>query len=478
MIQLFKIGSADRLVMLLGFFLLLHLPYLIFNDQMLVQELLRIRLGERLADGWRLYAQVLDETAPLSALLYAGFAKIGMAGFRIFRLTAAILIWFQALWLNRMALRFNLVQDRNYLIALFYLILVHSSADSAILSPVLIGLCFFLPALGKLFRILRDGASADDAMMLGLWIGLAAACHQTFLIFLLPVIISALLFSSLRLNQYLILVAACLLPFLFFYTAYLYQGGVNEFLHCMKAGFQLRPSLQLCSMKMLLLSGGILFVICIAGWMVASRHSRVNSHRIGLIVFLFSAIAASLNLFTGTIQSTEKILFLLPMAAFLLAQLSLQNRTTWINELLGIVFFLLITTGFYQQTNSTGPWRHWNEELFMKEPPKGFTANFSGKKLLLLSNDFRYYRQNPTATRFFKFYMSHLNREYAKTYQGLIYWYQCLGEDPPEIIYDPDGIMNEIALRIPEFRECYQIGFYPVLYEAVPGKRFGSNYRK
>jgi len=477
MIQFFKIGSADRLLLLLGLFLLLHLPYLLFNDQLLVQELLRIRLGERLADGWRLYAQAMDDTAPLSAFLYAAMAKLGLADFRIFRLLAAVILWFQSLWLNQMALRFNLVQERNYLIAFFYLMLAHVAADTATLSPVLIGLCFFLPALGKLFRIFKEGASADDAMLAGLWMGLAAASHLPFLIFLLPFIASALLFSGMRLNHYLILLAAAFLPFLSFYVFHLYQGGLSEFVSCIKSGFRLQALLLLCGMPLVLLCGGLLFLLSLAGWMFASQHSRANFHRLGLLVFIFCAFAGLVCLFTGPVRSTENVLFLLPMAAFLMAQLVLLYKNRLVSELLGATLLLTIITGFYQQAGARSWFLCWNKELFVQEPPKGFSANFRGKRLLLLSNDFRYYRYNSSATRFFRFYLSGLRRNSTETYQGLIFWYQCLEEDPPELIYDPDGWLNGIALRIPEFRKCYRTGFYPGLYEAIPGHTFGKEIR-
>jgi hypothetical protein len=475
MIQLFRIGSADRLLLLLGFYALLHLPYLIFNDHILVQELLRLRLGERLADGWRLYVQAADDTAPLPALLYGLLAKAGLCDFRFLRFFAALLIWYQAMWFNRMAVRYQLVSDRNYLIAFFYLIFIHCSADACSLSPALLGLTFFLYAFGHFFRILKDGANSEDAMLTGLWLGLAGICFQPFLILLIPVFLSAILFSGLRINDYFLILAASLLPSLCFYGFFLFQGGTDDFLSCFLAGFQLTPSLSFIHPGLLLSIASVLLFLSLAAWVFANQNSRVNLQRLGFNVFFFSSLTAFGAVFIGSVRMGESLLLLVPATAFFCAQFTLLSRRMLLNELAGLIIILLFATAFYQQSQPQGALAAYNRDLFLKEPPKGFVVNFRSKSILLLSNDFRFYTGNKAATRFFRYYQSGLRKEMTNTYEGLIYLYQCLEEDPPAIIYDPSGYMDRVAVHMPEFRRCYRSSFYPGLYERVPGAIFGRN---
>jgi hypothetical protein len=474
MVQIFRKGSIDRLLVLLGLFALLHFPYLLWNDHILVQELLRIRLGERLANGWWLYAQAADDTAPLPALLYGLLAKIGLDDFRLLRILATFLILFQALWLNRMTIRYQLVSEKNYLIAFFYLLAARCGGDTLSLSPVLLGMTFILFSAGRFFRMLKEGASSEDAMFTGLWIGAAVICHPPCLVFLLPIFFSAVLFSGMRLNHYFLVAIACMLPATFFYAFFLYQGGMNDFMFCFFSGFRFRPLLILSNPALPFFISIFLLVICVLGWAVANQNSRVNFQRLGFNVFFFSSIAAFGGCFAGPVRSTESLLMLVPTVAFFSAQMVLLNRRRILNEVLGIFLLGIFGFGFYVQAAPDQMAARWNQALFIKEPPKGFTLNFRDKSLLLLSNDFHYYLNNPPATRFFRYYACDLNPDRLNTYQGLIYWYQCLAEDPPQLIYDPSGKMEKLALRIPEFGRCYRLSFYPNLYEAIPGKKFGN----
>jgi hypothetical protein len=474
MLQIFKVGTPDRLLFLLVLFGLFQIPYLLYSDHILVAELLRIRLGERLADGWRMYAQIADDTAPISAMVYGLMAKAGFANYKFLRCAGAALIWFQALWFNQMAFRYQMMSEKNFLIAFLYIVLVHCGADTISISPVLIGLSFLLFAFEKLFHILKEGVNNDDVMLCGLWLGMAVASSQPFVVFIIPVFLAAFLFTSMRLNHYFTIAAACLLPSGFVYTFFLYTGGSADYLFCFMKGFTLSPRLRLVDLSFGLSAGFILLLLAISGWFFSNQHSRINFHRVGLNVFFFSSIAALGGLFIGAVRCTENLLLLVPMASFLLAQMFILSRKQLYSELTALIIIALCITGFYQQTNPGGRLSKWNADLFVKEPPKGFMAGFGGKSILNLSDDVRFFAFNKPATRFFRHYLSNLKADDSKTYQGLIYWHQCLSEDPPALIYDPGNFASGLMRHMPEFSRCYQNSKYPGLYVAIPGRTFGQ----
>jgi len=474
MVQLFKIGSGERLLMLLAIFGLMQAPFLLFNDSILVQELLWIRLGERLADGWRLYAQAADDTAPIPAMMYGLLAKAGLHNFHMLRILGTALVLSQALWLNQMAFRYQLVADRNYLMAFFYIIFIHTGPDAVSLSPILISCSFILFSLGKLFKILKDGASSDDAMVMGIWLGLAFLSYQPALIFILPIYISALFFSGLRINHYFLIAAAAMLPLGLVYACFIYGGGSRDFSHCFFSQFRFQPFLNLSGLNIILIQAAVLLMVAIWGWAFSNQNSRVNFHRLGFNVFFFSTIAGFASLFLGSTRSTDQLLLLVPQAAYFMGQFVIHSRKKLFTELAGISLAAFFLFSFYRISNPNFGKQVLHLNLFAEEPPKGFSANFQGQRLLLLDNDFRYYLHNPAATRFFRHYLSGLDKQDSQTYEGLIYWYQCLAEDPPKIIYDPHGLIPNLALHIPEFTHCYRATFYPNLYQAIPGKVFGK----
>jgi hypothetical protein len=474
MIHLFKIGSADRLFLLSGFFILVHLPFLLWNDTPLIQEIMRMHLGDRLSYGWRLYAQALDDTAPFPSLVYASLAKFGLMHFKVQRLLASLLLWFQAIWFNKMARRYQLVSDRNFLFAFFFLVFAHAGADTMSLSPALFASGFLLFSCGILFRILKDGAGPDDAMKMGLWLGMAFISYQPSLIFILPFFLSALLFSGFRLNHYLLSAAAALLPAFAVYAFYNFFGGKADFVFCFLAPFRMQPFVSLLNLEYLLIPALVMTAISVFGWVYANQNSRVNFHRLGFNVFFFAAIAGLISIFLSSCRTGEGLLLLLAPSAGLMAQFTLHCRNRLLAEGSGQLLVFLFIGSFYFTNGTFSAAQPVSAGLFMEDPPLGFEVNFKDRSLLLLGNDVRYYRYNPPATRYFRFYLSQLSRRNSATYEGLIQWHQCLAEDPPQLIFDPSGLIPDLALHLPEFRRSYRSTFYPNLYEAIPGTTFGT----
>jgi len=475
MVQYFKLGSWDRFILLLLLFGLLQIPFLLFSENILLPELLWIRLGERISEGWWLYAQTLDETAPIPAMVYAGLAKMGILNFHVLRYLAAFLVLMQALWLNRMVHRYQLVAERNYLLAFFYIVFSHLGPDCFSLSPVLMANTFLLFAISRFFKILKDGPGSEDSMVLGIWLGLGMLCYQPIALFILPVYLSALFFTGLKPNQYLLILAAMLLPMGGVYVIYMINSAETEFWTCFLAPFRLRFLLSLVGWEINLAIGGILLVVSLVGWAIANQNSRINFQRLSFTVFFFSLVISFLSIFLGTVQSTNQLIFLVPHAAFFMCQFMLCTRGILMQEVYSLLVGILFVSGFYGMADPTFGKQILGHNLFVENPPKGFTANFANQNILVLDNDFRFYKFNKPATRFFRYYLSDIEPGYSQTYEGLIFWYQCLSENPPRLIYDPNNLIPALAVRIPEFGKCYRATFYPHLYQAIPGKKFGGD---
>ncbi len=474
MIQFFKLGSRDRLVVLCILFVLMQGPFLFLGNHIMVPELLWIRLGERLAAGWRLYAQVQDENGPLSALVYAGLAHSGLGDFHIYRYLGSGLIFIQALWFNNLTHRFGLFNDRGYLVAFFYILFAHLGPDGLSLTPAMMATTFILLAYGRLFKLIKSGANSEDAMYMGLGLGLAFGFYQPSILFIIPFLVSALFFSGFRLNQYMIVLVAALLPAGFCYTFFILGGGEDVFWSCLLKPFRIGFLVSWSDWDLMLSLGTFLVLLSLWGWAIANQNSKVNFQQLGFTVFFFGMLAAGLQMFLGSMQSTFLLFFLVPHVSFFMAQLMANTRGFLFQEITGLLILLVMLGSFYGMSEPSFGKRIMGHRLFSEEPPKGFVIHFSGKRLLLLSDDFRYYKYNPAATAHFKNYLSGMQPEYSQTYEGLIYWYQILAEDPPEIIYDPRDLIPALAVRIPEFGKCYKSSFYPHLYEKIPGREFGK----
>jgi hypothetical protein len=337
---------------------------------------------------------------------------------------------------------------------------------------------FVLFALGRFFKILKEGQSNDDSMVLGFWLGLAGLCYQPAYLFIFPLYLSSIFFTNLRLNQYLILFVAMLLPLGFVYTFFLLGGGEAEFLTCFLAPFRLRFFMSFVGWDLILGMGGVLLLISLAGWAIANQNSRVNFQRLGFTVFFFNLVIAFLTIFTGSVQSTDQLIFLVPHAAFFMSQFMLFTKGFLMQEIYNLLVGILLVGGFYGMVDPGFGKQILGHRLFAEEPPKGFVANFKGQDILVLENDFRFYKYNKPATRFFKYYLSDLDPRLSQTHEGLIFWYECLAENPPQLIYDPHELIPALAVRIPEFGKCYKATFYPHLFQVIPNRRFGLGEKK
>jgi len=334
---------------------------------------------------------------------------------------------------------------------------------------------FVLFAFSRFFKILKDGASSDDAMILGLLLGLAVLCYQPAVLFIFPLYLSALFFTGLKPNQYLLVLVAMLLPLGGVYAFFTVGGGESEFWTCFLAPFRIRFLMSLIGWDLSLGIGGILLLVSLAGWAAANQNSRVNFQRLGFTVFFFSLVMAFLTIFLGTVQSTDQLLFLVPHAAFFMAQFMLYTRGVLMQEIYSLLACALLISGFYGMVDVTFGKQILGHKMYLENPPKGFTANFRNRDILVLDNDFRFYKYNKPATRFLRYYLADIDPKQIQTFEGLIFWYQCLAENPPRLIYDPHLLIPALAVRMPEFGRCYRATFYPNLYEAIPGRDFGKS---
>jgi hypothetical protein len=183
---------------------------------------------------------------------------------------------------------------------------------------------------------------------------------------------------------------------------------------------------------------------------------------------------AVLSIVPGASRSTDQLLFLVPHAAFFATQFMLHTRGFLMQEVLGLVLVLVFAGIFFGMADANFGRQILGHRLLAEDPPKGFMANFTGRSILVLADDARFIKHNPVATRYLRFGIAPTEPGWSQTHEGLIFWYQCLAEDPPALIYDPQQQIPALAVRIPEFGRCYKASFYPHLYEAIPGRRFGK----
>lgn len=182
--------------MLILLFLGLQLPLVLLGIPATAPELLHMLVGERLADGYSMYRDIYDNTAPLSALVFWLLDVVAGRSFLAYRLTAMGLLLLQALLLNSILNRHSVYATKNYLPALLYLVLGSLSFEFNMLTPLLIGNTFLILSLPYIITLSREGYDNSRLFVGGFMLGLAAMSYLPLAVFLLVGTFAVIFFAS------------------------------------------------------------------------------------------------------------------------------------------------------------------------------------------------------------------------------------------------------------------------------------------
>ena len=219
---------------------ILVIPYFIMDIPLLNPELIWMLTGERLAGGYSMYLDVVDDNGPLSATVYWLMHLLTGKSLPAYRYIGVLILFFQAIYINTLLIRYKSFEENTYIPALVMTVLFFISFDFMTLSPALLGSTFVLLALGQLFSLtVLHEESPEPFLLVGLFGGVAFCFHSPFLVFLPFIIITGIIVSGFNFNQTLLSLAGYLLPFVLCSTYYFWIDGLDEFIY----GFVLGPHL-------------------------------------------------------------------------------------------------------------------------------------------------------------------------------------------------------------------------------------------
>ena len=87
---------------------------------------------------------------------------------------ATVFIGIQAISLNFYFNASDIIREKGYVPAFFYVVLSFSFLDFYTLSPALMSLTFLIPALGQLFYLMKTGSTESKILKVGVYAGLAS----------------------------------------------------------------------------------------------------------------------------------------------------------------------------------------------------------------------------------------------------------------------------------------------------------------
>ena len=156
MLKFFRLYDPYRLLASAISLILIRLTWFIGQNPIALPDLHHSLIGERLGDGFILYAELKTNTAPLSALIYYLLDFFFGRSILAYYVLSVVLIFLQAIILNGIFANNRVFRETSNYPALAYILFANAFFGFATLSPIVIALLFLLLALQKLFSILQS----------------------------------------------------------------------------------------------------------------------------------------------------------------------------------------------------------------------------------------------------------------------------------------------------------------------------------
>jgi hypothetical protein len=453
LIRYFRINDPYRLVGLLVLLLVIYLPMFIFDSRITAPELRDLVLGEKQNEGYRMYSGIIDSTAPLGAWATEILDSLFGRSILIRHILGFIIMFLQSAYIGLLYISKRVFTESTFIPSFLFALLFFFSWDTITLSNELLGSGFLLLALNNIFQEIEFRNEGDESVFnVGLCIGLASLFAFGFSVYLICSIVILALFTRSDLRKYLLIIFGFLLPHLLVISIAYVKGSTGDVWK-----YYYLPNLTfsegggLVSLKTLLTLAAIPLVYLVISLVMLNREARFSKYQSQILQasllwllfsFVFVAVARELR--------PQTLIVFFPGLSLLLTHFFLLIRRKKFVELNTWILFIGIVTVSYLAR-------------FDKIPAVDYSAllvndsdqTFRGKRILVLGEDFRLYKENQLATPFLNWELSKPIFENPDYYDNVTRVYRAMKADPPEVILDSNNLMAGFLARMPEFQDQY-----------------------
>ena len=458
MLTFFRVNDPYRIIGIFVLLLLIRLPFWVSGDHLMLPELNWMLLGERLAEGHRLYSGVWDTTGPLSAGVYWVLEWLFHRSQWVYTALAVVLTTYQSLVFNDFLRARKAYRESTYVPALVYVLLTSFSFDFYTLSPVLLALTWILLAFRNAFHKIEGSLRDTQILRTGIYLGVAGLFYLPSLVLILPAFYAYMLFASLSPRRSLLLLYGALLPFLLAFT-YFYMAGTSAgFIDQYLLAFTMANNHYVRGLSLLVIVAvALVFFILALYQLVQYRRFTIQQTQLQQVMFM-NVIAALVSIFlVRELAPFHLLLFVPPFAFFITHYLLNIHRMLWA-ELATMLFVILLPlNGYALFFNFFSINRIAHTEALMVRPTD-YDELVAGKKVLVLGDDISIYRHAKLATPYLNWQLASEQLNHIDYFENLSAVYTNFTADMPDLIIDQAALMPTISERIPAIKNTYRKG--------------------
>ncbi len=413
--------------------------------------LLWIVLGERLTEGNLLFKDVIDDTGPLSAAVFTLVHLIFGRSELVYEILGRVLIFIQIGYWNTILIQYRVFNENTYMPAIIMAALYHFSFDMMRISPPLLGSMFLMLALEQLFsQTTLQKETSESTLLIGLYGGLAASFHINFLLFLPYIIFTGLVISGFSIRQLFLSLAGFILPILLLLLFYFWNDGLEDAFLVWKNVFSYEKYKYQPIISWFIL-GIFPILLAISGFFIGILRlgGNINQQKQRQLI-LFWLLFSSAALIMAKRQASYQLLLIIPGLTYLINQFFLYLKSGWLAKLCFalLIIGLPIAGIFYWQQRIAIDSRY-----YITPVPSG--EIFKGKTLMVMGNEFSYYRDSKSGGPFLNY---HLTKDFLREEKSLhqkAELYQKIIQQQVDVILDQEGVYKNLLEELPLLKDIY-----------------------
>ena len=432
--------------------LILYTPLFVADSELTVPELKNLLLGEKQNEGYRMYAEVIDNSAPLAAWTHEILDTLFGRSELIRHILAFIIIFLQSAYIGIIFISKKVLTENTYIPSFLFALLFFFSYDTLSLSNELLGSGFLLLALNNIFQEIEFRHERDESIFnVGLCISLASLFAFSFIVYLPCAILILLLFTRSNARKYILLLFGFLLPHLLTLSIAYLNDSTGELWRYYYLANLSPERVEFVSAETLLALSAIPLFYFVVSLIMLNREARFSKYQWQVVqaIFFWLAFSFLFVLYVKDLRPQSLIVFI-PGLSLLFTHFFLHIRrkkfihlNSWI-LLVGIVGIAFAAR--FDKINMID----YSRLLVSEEP-----ADITGKRILILDNAPDLYKSNSLATPFLDWRLSREIFSHPDYYQNVTSVYQSFKHDPPEIVLDPENLLKHFFRRMPDVESNY-----------------------
>ncbi|MFI5163811.1 MAG: DUF6427 family protein [Bacteroidia bacterium] len=288
-----------------------------------------------------------EHAAPLYKLLIAGIAHYPF----LLTLISFILIFCEAMLINYIVEKNEIINTKSYLPALVYIVLMSLQPEMFSLHPIVIANLFMLFALHKLMQTYRKETAYSEAFDTGLFISLAALFYIPSVVFILLLWIGLIIIRPFIWREWVISFIGLILPWLYLVFYYFWNNKLDALEYDALYYTLIVPRKSFNALTFSYSEYFQIAILFVAAFFSTGRFfqdlgkSTVQS-RNNLLLIIYFFILAGVSIIIAPEYSIPYLSFLSIPFSVLFSSYLLFAKKEWLAE---ILFLLLIISVFVNQ---------------------------------------------------------------------------------------------------------------------------------